>query len=158
MTTTATPSTRRKTTPKAKTSSRAKAPAKRAPKRAKPRAAAKPAPESRPLPARLADVTYVARTRDILAKRQRRAAKLRQDTRRELEGVLKDLRQDALDTVESARSRAVQRAEDAFAKARDTRVGLEVERVANDVTDRANDRVDGWLDQLGLVRKSRLAG
>jgi len=105
------------------------------------------------LPERLNEITYVAQTRSILERRQRRVARLRSDTRRELLGVLHDIQGDAKHQLEKVQSDLRSRAESVWARCAKTKLGHEVEQVPERVTELA----DQWLDKVGLVRKARLA-
>lgn len=117
---------------------------------------AKPAPPSlslATLPDRIAEIPYVARTRSIIERRQKREARLRADTRRELQAVLQDMKTDAQKKLDEAQAEWHAKVDPIVDKARATRLGHEVERIPERVTDVA----DEWLDKVGLVRKARLA-
>lgn len=160
--------TTRKSTTKKTTASKAKPRPVRAKKRATPRPASKRSASRRApkkaeepeviralttLPERLNEITYVAQTRSILERRQRRVARLRSDTRRELLGVLHDIQGDAKHQLEKVQSDLRSRAESVWARCAKTKLGHEVEQVPERVTELA----DQWLDKVGLVRKARLA-
>ena len=104
-------------------------------------------------PKSLGEISYVTRTRTIVERRQKRAARLRADTRRELVGVLRDMQSDAEAQIEQARSELSGRARSLLDRARSTRIGTEVEQVP----DRALRVADDWLGRVGLVRKAAVA-
>ncbi|MCA9551028.1 MAG: hypothetical protein KC933_13420 [Myxococcales bacterium] len=105
------------------------------------------------LPARVQEVSYVTRTRDILIKRRRRITRTRLETRHELEGVLSDLKHDVEETVGKVQKDLLKRFEVQRDKALDTKAGHRLEAAQEKLT----EAFDGWLGKLGLVRKATLA-
>ena len=141
--------TTRKTTTKTPTAK--KAPRKR---RAKAKTSQSLAPATYGgLPAPLNNVKYVRRTLEILEQRERRAARLRADTKRELAGVFEELRIDVSDRFDGERAAAEARIERLMKRARKTEAGRVIGRIPTRVT----KTFDGWLDRVGLVRKAALA-
>ncbi len=102
------------------------------------------------LPGALRDAKYVQRTIEILDARERKRERLDQQTKKQLFGVVKELRGDVSGRLEAERDAAKKRVDDTVEKVKKTKV---VKRI-DAVPDRVAKVVDRWLARVGLQRKA----
>lgn len=104
------------------------------------------AAEPTPHPAPTWPRAYFERTRAILDERARKQQKADQAAKKALVNLIKEAEADAVEVVESNFEKLSERVE-----------SLPVLRTFEKRSERFTALVDGWLDRLGLVRKSTLA-
>lgn len=105
------------------------------------------------LPDAVENISYIQRTIAILDKGEKSRKRLRQQQRRELKAVLTDLQRDVSDQLTAVEQSAQERFEKLTGRVMSTRFM----QTATEIPDRVTDTMDGWLGQMGLVRKSQHA-
>ena len=103
------------------------------------------------LPDAVENISYIQRTIAILDKGEKSRKRLRQQQIKELKAVFTDLHSDVSAQISAVEQSAQERFEDFADKVKATKVV----QTATEIPDRVTDTMDGWLSQVGLVRKSQ---